>query len=427
MTKRKANLSNRRLRRKQTIEQRLNFFKARPPSRFLHKVAMPIYIRKYIVPKNVNFKYNFDISTLKPPFLVLFAHPSIKDHIFVTRAIRPFVANSVVSRWYFHNAFLRFLLPIVGGIPKRLFTNEPNVVKNVISVVRKGGIVNISPEGINTPSGESLSLIPSTTKLIKKLNVPVVSVAVNGAFLTFPSYNYKAKHVGRIDVIVDLMFTPEEIAQKSNEELLAEMSRKLHYDDFKWARENNVEFKAKNRTKGLNNLLYICPKCKSQFKMETADNEIKCSECGFGAFVDNSFQLVSLGEDDVLPDDIVQWFNMQDDIIKSEVKADDFEIREKCSVKNFSKRGFRLVDKYKGELIINKGGVRFIGKDIKTGREKEIFKEIEQLPRVSNTINKGIYFYDGDVCCEFEFENGVKTIQCTQAIHHLHNLREELA
>ena len=425
MTKRKMRMSNRRLRNKQSREQKLNYFKARPPSKFLHKMARPIYISRIVVPKNVNVKYEFDIKKLKPPFLVLFAHPSIQDHIFVTHATRPFVANSVISRWYFHNAFLRLVLPVVGGIPKKLFTNETNVVKNVISVIRKGGIVNISPEGVNAPSGKSLTLIPSTTKLLKKLNVPVVSIAVNGAFLTFPSYNRKAKHVGRIDVIVDLMFTPEEIAQKSNEELLAEMSQKLHYNDFKWARENNVEFKAKNRTKGLNHLLYICPKCKSQFKMEAADNKIQCAQCGFGAFVDTRFQLVSLREGDELPTDIAEWFNMQDDIIKEEVKADDFEIREKCSVKNFSKRGFRLADKYRGELIINKDGVRFIGKDIKTGSKKEIFKEIQKLPRVSNTINKGIYFYDGDVCCEFALDNGIKAIQCTQAIYHLHNLHEE--
>ena len=411
---------------KQTPGQKLNFFKARKPSRLLHKLAAIIYINRVVSSKNVNVKYDFDIKNLKPPFLVLFAHPSLKDYIFVTHAIRPFVANSVMTRWYFHNAFLRFILPIAGGIPKKLFTNEPNVVKNVISVIRKGGIVNISPEGLNSPSGESLSLIPATTKLLKKLNVPIVSVMINGAFLTYPSYNRNAKHVGRIDVIVDLMFTPEEIAQKSNEELLSEMTRKLYYNDFKWARENNVEFKADDRTKGLNHLLYICPKCKSQFELEASDNEIRCSTCGFGAFMDTRFQLVYNEENDEFPTDVVEWFHMQDEIIKNEVKSDDFEICEKCSVKTFTKCGFRIVEKYKGELIINKDGVRFIGKDIKTDDEKEIFKEIELFPNVSYTINRGIFFYDGDICFEFALENGAKSIQCTRAIYHLHNSKEGL-
>jgi 1-acyl-sn-glycerol-3-phosphate acyltransferase len=376
----------------------------------------------FISKKNLNVRYDFDFKNLKPPFLILFSHPSIMDYIYLFHAIRPFIANSIISRWYFHNFFLRFVLPKLGGIPKRLFTIDSSAVKNIITIINKGGIITLSPEGLNSPNGASQQFIASTSKLVKKLNVPVVSVVINGAFLTHPSYNYNAKHSGRIDVIVDLMFTPDEISQKTNEELLAGIEKKLGYNDFKWAGENNIEFKADNRAKGLSNLLYICIKCKSQFKMETADNKLQCSICGFGGFVDTSFQLIDLGENEKLPIDIAQWFDIQDDVIKAEVALPDFEIREKCTARAFTKHGIKLVDRYKGELLINKAGVRFIGKDVKTGNEKIIFKKIEDMPRVSNTVNKGIYFYFEDTCYEFALENGIKATQCAQAVHHLHNL-----
>ena len=407
-------------------EHRLNTYKVRKPSKLLYRFADNILVKRYSTSKNTNIRYNFDVKNLKPPFIVLFAHPSIRDFIYVIDAMRPHIVSSVISRWFFHDFFLRLFLPKLGGIPKRLFTNEPNVVKNIMTVMKNNGIVTLSPEGINTLNGESLSLIPSTAKLIKKLKVPVISVNINGAYLTVPNYNYDAKNVGRVDVIVDMMFTTEELEQKSNDELLDEMTQKLYYNDFEWARENNIEFKAENRTFGLNNLLYICPKCKSQYKMEEADNKIWCSECGFGAFVDTRFQLNKLRDDDELPTDISQWFNIQDNIIKNEIAAPDFEIREKCVVKNFSKYGARLIPRYDGEMVINNTGVRFIGVDVKTGSKEELFIEIEKFPRVSNTVNKGIYFYVNDVCCEFEFKNGAKTIQCTQAIYHLHNLKNEI-
>jgi len=309
----------------------------------------------------------------------------------------------------------------MGGIPKKLFNKDIRAVKNIMTVIKQGGIINISPEGINTIYGASYPVIPATANLIKKLKVPVVSVGINGAFLTLPKWNYDADYTGRVDVHVDLLFSPEDIENKTTDEMVADMNKALAYNDYVWARENNVEYKAEERTKGLNHLLYWCPNCKSRYTLETGDNKIWCTECGNGAFVDNRFQLNKIKDDDAFPLDISKWFEAQDALMAQDTADENFEIRENCSVKTFNKSGYKLYTKYAGEIVINKDGVRFSGKDIKTGEEKEVFTERSLLPMVSNTLNKSFDYYHGEDYYEFVLDNGIRAVECSRAIHHIYN------
>jgi ferredoxin-like protein FixX len=328
--------------------------------------------------------------------------------------------NIIINRWYFHNRFLKALLTSIGGIPKKLFTGELNVMKNITKVIKNNGVLFMFPEGINTIYGASNSVIPATAGLLKYLKIPVVSVVINGAFLTMPKWNYKANHTGKIEVNLDLLFTPEQIEQKTAEELLSDMNKKLAYNDYKWAQENNIVFQAENRTKGLNHLLFLCPNCRSQFKMTIQSNSIFCMECGNGAFLDNKFQLNKIKETDVLPSDIAEWFKLQERSLFDEVICEDFEMREKCTVKTFNNNGYMLYTKYEGEVIINKHGVKFVGKKFKTAKEIEFFCERRKLPMVSNTLNKSFDFYLMDNYYEFVLKDGIKAVKCSMAIHEIY-------
>jgi len=411
-------------RQKKTLDKKLNIFKARKPSRLVYRTVIPSYKQKFIIKRNVHFNYLYDIKKLKPPFLVLSSHPSRWDYVYVVFAMLPYKMNIVLNRWFFHNRLLYPLLTLIGGIPKKLFTVELNPIKNIMEITKNKGIVNIFPEGINTIYGASNPVIPSIAGLVKKTKIPVVSVSINGAFLTMPKWNYAANHVGKIEVNVDLLFTPQQIEQKTTEELLSDINNKLAYNDYKWARENNITFKTEDRTKGLNHLLFICPNCKSQFKMAAQKNKIWCMECNNSAFLDSSFQLSKIKETDILPDDIAQWFKLQESILAEEILGDDFEIREKCTVKTFDKNNFKLHKKYKGEAIINKQGFKFTGIDIKTSKQTDFFCERIKLPMVSNTLNKSFDFYINNNYYEFVLEEGIKAVKCSMAIHQIYEQYE---
>ncbi|MDR2543798.1 MAG: VTT domain-containing protein [Treponema sp.] len=404
---------------KKTLDEKLNIFKVKKPSVLPYLFLLPVLKGRFVTKKNVHFNYLYDVKSLKPPYVVLSSHPSRMDYAYVVSSILPYKMNIIINRWFFHNRILNVLLTQIGGIPKKLFTAEFNVMKNIMNVIKNKGILNIFPEGINTIYGASNPVIPATAGLLKKLKVPVVSIGINGAFLSIPKWNYEADYVGKIDLNIDLLFTPEQIEQKSEEEILSELNEKLAYNDYKWVRENNIVYKAENRTKGLNHLLYLCPGCQSQFKLTTQENNIWCTECGNGAFLDNQFQLNKIKDTDVLPLDIAEWYKLQEQNLSKEIACEEFELREKCTVITFNKSGFKLYPKYRGEVTVNKQGLRFIGKEIKTGKEKEILCEKSTLPRVSNTLNKSFDFYLINDYYEFDIEEGIKAVKWTMAINEI--------
>lgn len=408
-----------------TLNDKLNTFKARKPSKLLYSIFLPIFKRRIVIPKNVQFNYLYDIKNLKPPFLVLGSHPSRWDYAYVVFSMLPFKMNIIVNRWYFQSRLIYPLLTLIGGVPKKLFTAELNPMKNIMDVIKNNGIICIFPEGINTIYGASNPVIPSIGGLIKKINVPVVSVSINGAFLTMPKWNYKANHTGKVEVNVDLLFTPEQIMQKTPEELLFELNEKLAYNDYEWTRENNIIYRAESRTKGLNHLLYICPICKSQFKLITGDNKIWCTDCGSGAFFDHSFQLKKLNETGVMPSDIAEWFKIQENILSGEVSKEDFEICEECKIKTFGKRGYGLFTKYKGYVIINRHGLKFTGKNIRTAEDTEFFCERSKLPMISNTLNYSFDFYLNNNYYEFVLKDGIKAVRCSMAVYLLYKQFED--
>jgi len=410
---------------KNTLNDKLNTFKAGKPSKLLYGIFLPVFRRRIINPKNVHFNYQFDIQKLNPPFIVLSSHPSRLDYVYLVFSMLPFKMNIIINRWYFQSRLFYPVLKSIGGIPKKLFTAELNPMKNIMDVINKKGIIGIFPEGINTIYGAGNPVIPSIAGLIKKIKVPVVSVTINGAFLTMPKWNYKSKHSGRIEVNVDLLFSPEQIEAKTAGELLSDINKKLAYDDYVWAREKRIVYKAENRTKGLNHLLYICPNCMSQFKLTAEDNKIWCTECGNGAFLDNSFQLNKIKETDILPSDIKDWFKIQENILFDEVSRDDFEICEKCTVKTFNKKGYKLHTRYKGTVIINKNGLKFSGKDIKSKEEINLYCRRTKLPMISNTLNYSFDFYLNNNYYEFVLNEGIKAVKCSMAIHLIYKRFEE--
>jgi uncharacterized membrane protein YdjX (TVP38/TMEM64 family)/DNA-directed RNA polymerase subunit RPC12/RpoP len=403
-------------RQRKSIDKKLDEYKPRKQSRFIPRAALPHIRRKYIKRRNVEIFDLCGIKEMKPPFMILCNHPSWSDWIYACYSIRPHKAYTILNRWYFHNKLLWWVLPRVGGIPKKLFTPEITPIKNMLSAVKNNGVVQLFPEGINTCYGAGSPIIPATAALVKKLKIPVVSIVINGAFLTLPKWSYE-ENIGKIHVTIDNLFSAEQAGNLSEKEILERISERLKFDDYKWARENKVVYKGETRAKNMHFVFYLCPICKSEFKMRAEGNIISCEECNSGVFVDNSFRLKRLIDTKAFPADIPEWYRLQELAVAQEVKNEEFELRQKCTVRSFdSGRGFKVIPAYQGEVVLKHEGVRFNGTCLITGESKEIFQERAKLPAVSTTTGKSFDFYLGDNWYEFVLEDGIQTIKYALAI-----------
>ena len=215
---------------------------------------------------------------LKPPYLMLCNHNSFLDFKVLTKAIFPSRANYVVAIDGFIGR--EKLLRNVGCICKRKFTNDIVLVKQLKQVLKNGDIAVVYPEARYSLCGTTAVLPESLGKLCKVMKVPVVTFICHGNHVTSPFWNLHDRGIKPTEAEMTLLFTPEELAGMSVEEINKKLVEAFQYDDYRWQKERGLRTKYKKRAEGLQKVLYQCPACKTEFRMETEGTKLRCKACG---------------------------------------------------------------------------------------------------------------------------------------------------
>ena len=135
--------------------------------------------------------HRHDMEGIKPPYLLLCNHNAFLDFKVTTAAIFPHGANYVVAI----DGFLgrEWLLRQAGGICKRKFTNDIQLIRQIRHViVKQGDILALYPEARYSLIGTNAVLPDSLGKMVKLLGVPVVMLNMHG--------NYLNSQIGRAHV-----------------------------------------------------------------------------------------------------------------------------------------------------------------------------------------------------------------------------------
>jgi len=124
---------------------------------------------------------------LKPPYFLLCNHNAFMDFKIMTRAIFPNRANYVVAIDGFIG--IAWLLRAVGGICNRKFTRSISLVRNMLHARDNGSIVVLFPEARYSLCGTTAVLPNSLGKMVRKMNVPVVTLIMHGHHVNSPFWN----------------------------------------------------------------------------------------------------------------------------------------------------------------------------------------------------------------------------------------------
>ena len=76
------------------------------------------------------------------------------------------------------------------------------------------------------------------------------------------------------------ILTPEQISQMSVDEINATLRKELNYDEYRYQKDNGIRITEPYRAEGLHKVLYQCPRCMTEFKMDSKGTELFCTECG---------------------------------------------------------------------------------------------------------------------------------------------------
>jgi len=405
--------------KKLTLEEKISTYKARKPSKLLAAVYNPYFKRKIWKKSNAQVTHHFDYKTLKAPFLVMSNHPSFVDHFFAAISLRPkHNLTYIVNRYFFHNRGLSFLLKRIGSIPKKIHQSDIGAMKKMMGVIKQGRSIYVAPEGVQSMNGQSMGIIPSVTKLIKLLKVPVVTVKIDGSFLTRARWRFDKKpYKGRVDINVKLLLTQEDIKNKSEDELFLALDQELAYNDFEWALKNEIEFGAgKDKALNVDYGIYLCPRCKQEFRIEAKDDVVRCLDCGNGARLDKYYQNVALSEDCIVPKDLGEWYNLQRAQLKEQYEREELLIEDVAELKMFNKSGYK-------EIIVGKGNIRLDGDGFKysaiSGEDINLDIALDNLPNLAITPNQRFYLYHEDIYYSFVPSNTKSVVKWSAAVEQM--------
>ena len=175
------------------------------------------------------------------------------------------------------------------------------------------------PEAGYSLDGRTTTLPRRLGILLKRLGVPVITVITTGAFARDPMYNMLQIRDVKVSAHVKCLATKEELKEKSVAELDAMIDEAFSFDNFAWQRDNKVVIDEPFRADGLQRILYKCPHCGTENKMEGKGTKLVCHECGKEWEMDVYGQLSALsGETEYshIPD----WYDWQRECVKKEIE-----------------------------------------------------------------------------------------------------------
>jgi len=250
------------------------------------------------------FRLEVDRTNYTPPkgaCIAISNHASFMDFLVVMLSLYPRRYNAVTAQKFFLYKPLHWLLPLMGCIPKNLFDADVRSIIGVKKVLSRGGAVLLFPEGRCECDGVYVGMNAATGKLIKKLDVPVVSCSIDGAYKCMPFWR-KGIRFGRVRLVMSNLFSAEDIQTLSIEEINKVVDRRLSREDDPPARKPFRTFGKKRLAEGLQLILYWCPKCGQEFTTQTKGCVISCSACGNAAQIDRDMNLIPASDDCVIPE-----------------------------------------------------------------------------------------------------------------------------
>lgn len=259
------------------------------PSNKKKKVGQPskvVYAIAYLISKLIfaikGIKLELDtsaLSDLKGPAVIIAPHTSALDPIILGIACYPKRLSFVVSEHFVAKPLTRFAFTkLAHVITKKMFCPDASTIMNIMRAKNEGNIVVMFPEGRLNSAPHSHPVTPGTAELIKKLGVDVYCITANGASLVYPKWS-KTFRKGKVLVTAQKLFEGSSLRSADIRYVSEVIDGAILHDDEKAM--CGEEYICSDTTKGLDKLLYKCPRCFVEFKTHSDDSHIECKECGF--------------------------------------------------------------------------------------------------------------------------------------------------
>ena len=320
------------------------------------------------------------------PCLILMNHSSFTDMklaygIFYPRKMG--IVTSVDAM----TGILGKLMRLLGCTPTHKFVTDMSLIRDIEYMLKENkSSVLMYPEAGYSFDGRATTMPRGLGILMKRLGVPVVTVITQGAFHRDPLYNMLQIRDVKVSAHVKCIATPEELKEKSVAELDALLEESFSFDNFAWQRDNKISIDVPFRADGLHRILYKCPHCGVENRMEGKGIHLNCHACGKQWTMDEYGQLAATDgntEYAHIPD----WYQWQRDCVREELENGTYHLDTDVEIAiQVNLDGVCMIGD--GHLTHSLDGFRLVGADGAL--------DYSQSATFSHTLYSDYYWYEID-------------------------------
>ena len=322
------------------------------------------------------------------PCLILMNHCSFTDMKLAYGIFYP-KPLGIVTSVDAMTGILGKLMRILGCTPTHKYVSDLTLIKDMEYMLKTNKTsVLMYPEAGYSFDGRTTTLPRKLGILMKKLGVPVVTVITQGAFHRDPLYNMLQIRDVQVSAHVKCIATAEELKEKSVAELDAALDEAFSFDNFAWQRDNRISIDVPFRADGLHRILYKCPHCGAESKMEGKGIQLTCHACGKQWEMDEFGQLRAREGETEYPH-IPDWYTWERECVRKEIEEGTYLLDTEVDIGiQVNLDGICMIGP--GHLTHDASGFHL------TGAEGKL--DYTQSPVASHTLYADYYWYEiGDV------------------------------
>ena len=361
--------------------------KPRKPSPFVRRLLRAVSKPEL---KKLDFRCEYvgmDALGTDEPALFLMNHSSFVDMKIASAALYPRPLNIVAT----YDAFVgkKLLMKALGCIPTRKFITDTRLLRDMSYALHElRSNVLMFPEAGYSFDGTATVLPESLGKCLKFLKVPVVMVTTYGAFSRDPLYNMLQLRKVPLSARVEYLLSPEQVQELTVAELNSILADAFSFDSFRWQQEQGLRITEPFRADGLNRVLYKCPHCLAEGKMEGKGTTLRCHACG------KSWELTETGTLEATEGEgyfthVPDWYRWERECVRQELERDEYSLDIPVDIRMLVDTEY-LYSVGSGRLRHDKSGFTL------TGCEDRLHYRLPPLS--SYTLNADYYWYElGDM------------------------------
>lgn len=393
----------------------------RRPKRWVYRIAQAVSWLAATLVFRLKVIRN-DIKDKEGPFLVIANHQCALDYVNLIGATkRPM--SFVLSKSFYNSLPITFILKWLGVIPKQQFQTSVADMKNMKAVVEAGEPLVIYPAGLMCEDGLSTPTPKATYKFLKWMNVDVYMARTEGSYFVMPKWSKKLRP-GRTTMEISLLFSKEELATLSIEEIRERTNEVLLYDAYRDQEENRVRYAGCADIRGLENVLYVCPDCGKEYTMVVeGESVITCTACGFRQEMDElGFFHHAEPEKEVRY--VSDWSRMIYRDMKKQLEADSsMQLEADVLFRMVDGEKHKLVDVGSGTITLKRGSIILDG-NIR-GEDTRLEVPIVGIPALPFSPGRHLEVQRGEEIYRCVFKDGRPVMKFINMIKSLYEIEQE--